>query len=48
VQNAYRNVDKKIKTQGDRIVVEGESQGIRVRMWVNKNTNTIETAFPVN
>ncbi|MBL6449635.1 EndoU domain-containing protein [Fulvivirga sp. 29W222] len=48
VRNAYRNVNKKIATQGERVLVQGESQGVKVEMWINKTTKTIETAYPIN
>lgn len=46
IRAAYRNVSKKIATQGDRIKVLGESEGITIEMWINKNMKTIETAYP--
>jgi len=47
VVNAYRNVHTKLLTQGDRILLRGESNGITIEMWINKATKTIETAYPV-
>jgi uncharacterized protein RhaS with RHS repeats len=46
VRDAYKNVSKKIKTQGDRMLLEGKSGGHTIEMWINKATNTIETAYP--
>ncbi len=47
VRDAYKNVSKKLSTQGNRIKVRGSSGGYDVDMWVNKATNTIETAYPI-
>ncbi|WP_198524665.1 RHS repeat-associated core domain-containing protein [Paenibacillus phocaensis] len=47
IQNAYSK-SKKIQTQGDRVLVRGESNGITIEMWVNTKTKTIETAYPVS
>lgn len=47
VREAYRN-GSKIQTQGDRVLVRGEANGVTVEMWVNTSTNTIETAYPIN
>ncbi len=46
VEDAYRH-GRKVSVQGDRVLVEGTSQGITIQMWVNKVTLTIETAYPV-
>jgi RHS repeat-associated protein len=48
VKDAYRNVHTKLKTQGERVLVRGSSNGIEVEMWVNTNTKMVETAYPVN
>jgi RHS repeat-associated protein len=42
VREAYRN-SKKIKTQGDRVLLRGNN----IEMWVNTQTKTIETAYPI-
>lgn len=47
VRDAYKN-GKKVQTQGDRVLVRGEANGVKVEMWVNTKTNTIETAYPIN
>ena len=47
VRSAYKNVAKKLKTQGDRVLVRGENGGVTVEMWINTSTNMIETAYPV-
>ena len=44
---AYR-YGEKISTQGERVVVRGESNGLKIEMYVNKTTKIIETAYPVN
>jgi hypothetical protein len=45
VRTAYR-FGEKIKTQGDNVLIRGESDGLTIEMWVNKVTKTIETAYP--
>ena len=48
VRGAYKNVYKKLKTQGDRVLVRGKTDGgMIVEMWVNTATKTIETAYPI-
>jgi len=32
---------------GERVLMEGESNGLVIQMWLNKTTRTIETAYPV-
>ena len=46
VRKAYKNVYKKVKAQGERVLVRGNAEGVRVEMWVNTSTKTIETAYP--
>jgi len=47
VRHAYKNVFKKIMTQGDRVLVQGRTEsGIVIEMWVNKAKKLIETAYP--
>ncbi|MCB1020412.1 MAG: hypothetical protein H6509_15125 [Bryobacterales bacterium] len=37
-----------ITAQGERVLLEGATKtGMTVRMWLNKATNMIETAYPV-
>jgi RHS repeat-associated protein len=45
IKNAYQH-GKKVKTQGDRVKVQGKSGGITIEMWVNTKTKVIETAYP--
>ncbi|WP_248926740.1 polymorphic toxin-type HINT domain-containing protein [Paenibacillus hamazuiensis] len=47
VREAYKN-GSKVQTQGERVLVRGQANGIKVEMWVNRNTKTIETAYPIN
>ena len=49
VKFAYRNVNKKLQTQGDRVKLTGPSQyGMyTIEMWINTKTNMIETAYPI-
>lgn len=47
VKNAYKNVHTKLKTQGDRMLIRGDSNGTTIEMWINKATKTIETAYPI-
>ncbi|MCI3936852.1 RHS repeat-associated core domain-containing protein [Chryseobacterium aahli] len=42
VREAYRN-STKIKTQGERVLLRGNN----VEMWLNTQTKTIETAYPI-
>ena len=47
VRSAYKNVHSKLYTQGERILLQGTADnGIKVEMWLNKSTKTIETAYP--
>ena len=46
VKAAYRNA-KVMQTQGDRLRVVGSSGGHTIEMWINRATNTIETAYPL-
>ncbi|RIE03934.1 polymorphic toxin-type HINT domain-containing protein [Cohnella faecalis] len=46
VRAAYKN-GSRLQTQGDRVLVRGEANGITVEMWVNTKTKTIETAYPI-
>jgi hypothetical protein len=45
IRQAYRN-GKKVKTQGERVVVIGEYEGIEIQMHVNIKEKIIETAYP--
>jgi RHS repeat-associated protein len=45
VREAYKN-GSKLATQGERVLVEGKGAGLTIRMWVNKVTRTIESAWP--
>jgi RHS repeat-associated protein len=47
VIKAYRNVHTKLQTQGERILLRGDSDGTTIEMWLNITTKTIETAYPV-
>jgi hypothetical protein len=47
VRDAYKNVYKKVKTQGDRILVRGKSGKWDIEMWVNKQSKQVETAYPL-
>ncbi|GIN86917.1 hypothetical protein J6TS2_33030 [Heyndrickxia sporothermodurans] len=46
-RNAYKH-GKKIKKQGNRVKVQGESGRLKIEMWVNTKTKVIETAYPKN
>jgi RHS repeat-associated protein len=46
IRQAYR-YGTKIGAQGDRVLMRGESGGLTIEMWVNRATQTIETAYPV-
>ncbi|HEX8361045.1 MAG TPA: RHS repeat-associated core domain-containing protein [Longimicrobium sp.] len=45
VRDAYR-YGERVRTQGERVLVRGESRGLRLEMWVNTETRKIETAYP--
>lgn len=47
VRQAYRFAGDRLATQGDRVLVQGQGGGLTIRMWVNRATKTIETAYPV-
>jgi RHS repeat-associated protein len=46
ILEAYKNASK-LATQGDRILLQGKSGKMVIEMWLNKITNTIETAYHV-
>lgn len=46
VRQAYR-YGERVATQGERVMVRGEYGGTRIEMWVNTQTRTIETAYPI-
>jgi hypothetical protein len=43
--DAYKTA-KKIQTQGDRVKLQGYSNGTKIEMWFNTKTKVIETAYP--
>jgi RHS repeat-associated protein len=46
IRQAYANATT-LKVQGERVLLSGVSKaGVEVRMWYNKTTRTIETAYP--
>ena len=46
VRQAYR-YGETVSGQGERVMVRGTAAGLRIEMWVNKTTKSIETAYPV-
>ena len=46
VRQAYR-YGETVAGQGERVMVRGTAAGLRIEIWVNKATKTIETAYPV-
>ncbi|HUU84928.1 MAG TPA: RHS repeat-associated core domain-containing protein [Phycisphaerae bacterium] len=46
VRTAYKNCSK-TRTQGERVKLVGEADGLVIEMWLNTSTNTIETAYPI-
>ncbi|MFB7999797.1 RHS repeat-associated core domain-containing protein [Streptomyces sp. NPDC056002] len=46
VRQAYRNAGSPIKTQGDRYLMRGASDGLVIEFWFNKESSMIETAYP--
>jgi Bacterial EndoU nuclease len=47
IRQAYRRSSVAGPSQGDRVFLRGSANGLNLEMWVNKRTNTIETAYPV-
>jgi len=47
IRQAYRYGSKVGSQGGERVLMEGESNGLVIQMWLNKTTRTIETAYPV-
>lgn len=46
VRQAYR-YGETVGGQGERVMVRGTAAGLKIEIWVNKTTKTIETAYPV-
>jgi hypothetical protein len=46
IRQAYR-YGEKIGSQGDRVLVRGQGEGLYIEMWLNKATKQIETAYPI-
>jgi hypothetical protein len=46
IKDAYGHCSK-LQTQGERVLVEGQSGNLTIRMWVNTSSKIIETAWPV-
>lgn len=46
VRQAYR-YGETVSGQGERVMVRGTAAGLKIEIWVNKTTKTIETAYPV-
>jgi RHS repeat-associated protein len=46
IRDAYRN-GKRIQTQDGRALIRGTSNKLTVEMWINLETKTIETAYPI-
>jgi EndoU nuclease-like protein len=46
IRQAYRSC-KRIETQGSRVLVRGQGSGLKIEMWINTQTNVIETAYPI-
>jgi len=46
VRNAYR-LGRPVYRQGSRVLVRGPAKGFDIEMWVNTDTRTIETAYPI-
>jgi hypothetical protein len=44
---AYRNA-KKAATQGNQVLLRGKCKNLEIDMWLNLETKTIETAYPVH
>ena len=46
VRQAYR-YGETVSGQGERVMIRGTAAGLKIEIWVNKTTKTIETAYPV-
>lgn len=46
IRQAYRN-GKKVKTQGNKAVIIGEEQGVKIKMHVDIKQKIIESAYPI-
>jgi hypothetical protein len=46
VRQAYRR-GRRVGRQNERVLLRGEHAGLTIEMWVNRQTKTIETAYPV-
>ncbi|XYH93324.1 EndoU domain-containing protein [Sorangium sp. So ce1128] len=48
IRQACRNVDTLVDANKGfrRVLLEGTGKGYRIQFWYNKDTNTIETAYP--
>ncbi|MFF4037146.1 polymorphic toxin-type HINT domain-containing protein [Streptomyces sp. NPDC001816] len=47
IRKAYKSSSVAGPSQGDRVFLRGSANGLEIEMWVNKQTRTIETAYPV-
>jgi hypothetical protein len=47
IREAYETSTKIGVQETDRILLMGHGAGLRIEMWFNKATKTIETAYPV-
>ncbi|WP_079152284.1 DUF6531 domain-containing protein [Streptomyces sp. RTd22] len=47
IRQAYRASENAGPSQGSRVFLRGRANGLTIEMWVNKETSTIETAYPV-
>jgi hypothetical protein len=48
IRDAYGQARQIGAPQGDRILLEGRSGDLTIRMWLNRVTEMIETAYPVH
>ncbi|QVL55881.1 MAG: EndoU domain-containing protein [Simkaniaceae bacterium] len=46
IRQAYR-YGKEIKTQGSMMALVGEYKGMKIKMWLNLDNETIITAYPI-
>jgi RHS repeat-associated protein len=46
IRDAYQK-SSKLQTQGERVLVQGQSGKLTIQMWVNTTTKIIESAWPV-
>jgi EndoU nuclease-like protein len=47
IRQAYRRSAVAGPSQGSNVFLRGSANGLTIEMWLNRETRTIETAYPV-